>query len=170
MFRNRTLKLREIFHLNNLETFLPLKVSTSQPAPGKKIEKTRPAVAGLLFVKADLNQVLSLQKSPLSPEFSIYSLPDQNNHRQPAPIPDPEMERFKIVANAFATGIEYIDPVTAASILAEGKRVKVKDGIFKNAEGVVKRIKGSKRLIVEIKGVCAIATPYIPPSLLQPLD
>lgn len=162
VFQNRTAKLEERFGRQGFATFVPMQLSVSEPAPGKKIEKKTPAVAGLLFVKGELAAI-----SPHNPDnadipYAIYS-----SEGRPAPISDGEMERFKIVATAYATGIEYIEPEVAEKILAEGNRVRVKSGIFEGAEGVVKRIKGSKRLVVEIKGVCAVATPYIPAALLE---
>ena len=43
----------------------------------------------------------------------------------------------------------------------------VTGGPFKGAEGHIKRIKRDRRLIVTIKGVVAVATAYIHPSLLR---
>ena len=43
----------------------------------------------------------------------------------------------------------------------------VTDGPFKGAEGCIHRIKGNRRLIVAIQGVCAVATAYIPQCFLR---
>lgn len=170
VFRNQTGKLQKLLQKNGFETFIPIQTIVTENEQGKKIEKTRPAVAGLLFVKAPLQYISSTKNKNTTPEFIFYTHLNNENKRVPAPILNAEMERFKIVANAFITGIEYIDPIAASQILSEGNKVRVKAGIFEGAEGVIKRIKGSKRLIVEIKGVCAIATPYIPPVFLEPID
>ena len=37
------------------------------------------------------------------------------------------------------------------------------------AEGVVKRIKGDRRLVVSITGIACVATCFIHPSLLEPI-
>lgn len=166
VFQNRTLMLEERFRRLGLETFKPMRVSITEPAPGQRIEKKSPAVSGLLFVKAVAAVISPRHPDNADVPFTIYAGADG----MPAAISDGEMERFMIVATAYATGIEYIEPEVAEKILAEGNRVRVKSGIFEGAEGVVKRIKGTKRLVVEIKGVCAVATPYIPAALLEKIN
>ena len=52
----------------------------------------------------------------------------------------------------------------------EGDRVVVTDGPFKGAEGHIKRIKRDRRLVVTIRGVVAVATTYIHPSLLRKVE
>ena len=46
----------------------------------------------------------------------------------------------------------------------------VTGGIFKGAEGYIKRIQGNKRLVVSIEGVVAVATSYIPAVYLEKLE
>ena len=48
--------------------------------------------------------------------------------------------------------------------------MRVTDGVFKGAEGYVKRIKKDRRLVVSIRGVVAVATSYIPPQFLEILS
>ena len=48
--------------------------------------------------------------------------------------------------------------------------MRVTGGPFKGAEGHIKRIKRDRRLVVTIRGVVAVATTYIHPSLLRRVE
>lgn len=80
----------------------------------------------------------------------------------PAPISDQEMETFIWVTK---TGCRSLEAYRVE--LVKGDRVRVIDGIFKGAEGYVCRIRGTKRFVVKINGVAAVATTYIPRGFLE---
>lgn len=48
-----------------------------------------------------------------------------------------------------------------------GDIVKVIDGEFKGVTGRVARITGQQRVVVEIVGLCMVATAYIPSAFLE---
>ena len=85
--------------------------------------------------------------------------------RKPAVIPDREMEVFRFVVTAGREGLEMLGDDRPE--YHEGDRVRVTGGPFKGAEGHIKRIKRDRRLVVSIRGVVAVATTYIHPSLLE---
>jgi transcription antitermination factor NusG len=87
---------------------------------------------------------------------------------RPAAIPDREMEVFRFVVTAGREGLELLGDDRPE--YHEGDRVVVTGGPFKGAEGHIKRIKRDRRLIVTIKGVVAVATAYIHPSLLRKVE
>lgn len=51
-----------------------------------------------------------------------------------------------------------------------GKRVRIVEGAFAGVEGVIKRIKNNKHVVVQVEGLAAVAITFVPPSLLQPID
>lgn len=85
--------------------------------------------------------------------------------RTPAVIPDREMEVFRFVVSAGREGLTLLGDDRPE--YHEGDRVVVTGGPFKGAEGHIKRIKRDRRLVVAIRGVVAVATTYIHPSLLK---
>ena len=85
--------------------------------------------------------------------------------RRPAAIPDREMEVFRFVVTAGREGLTLLGDDRPE--YHEGDRVVVTGGPFKGAEGHIKRIKRDRRLVVTIRGVVAVATTYIHPSLLR---
>ena len=78
-----------------------------------------------------------------------------------AAISEREMEIFRATVESGCRNLEVID-----TNLATGQRVRVLDGIFKDQEGYIVKIRGDKRFVVSIPGVVALATIYIPPHLL----
>ena len=48
-----------------------------------------------------------------------------------------------------------------------GDIVRVMEGNFAGVEGRVARVAGQQRVVVEIKGVCAVVTAYIPNAFLM---
>lgn len=87
--------------------------------------------------------------------------------KAPAPISDREMNNFIMVTSA-SDDIINLGTVTPDFLL--GQRVRVKRGVFEGAEGVIKRIKGDRRLIVSIDGITAVATCFIRPEFLEEIE
>ena len=62
----------------------------------------------------------------------------------------------------------YLNEVN--SKLREGQKVKVVDGPFKGIEGKIVRIRKSRRVMVELPGMLAIATTYVPNEFIEPVS
>lgn len=85
--------------------------------------------------------------------------------RQPAVIAEREMEVFRFVVTSGQEGLELLGDDKPE--YHEGDRVVVTGGPFKGAEGHIRRIRRDRRLVIAIRGVVAVATTYIHPSLLR---
>ena len=72
---------------------------------------------------------------------------------------------FVFVCTAGQQGLSYLGDDKPE--YHQGDRVRVTDGVFKGAEGYIKRIKKDRRLVVSVRGVAAVATAYIPPQFLE---
>ena len=91
--------------------------------------------------------------------------PEATSAPEPSAIPEREMNIFILVTSSGEKGLEYLgDDRTEFYV---GEPVRVIDGPFKGAEGYIRRIKGNRRLIVTVQGICAVATSYIPQCFLQ---
>ena len=80
-------------------------------------------------------------------------------------VPDKEMENFMRVAATQDDSLHYLD--YHDFIGKEGKRVKINEGTFAGVEGVIKRIKKNKHVVVQIEGVAAIAIAFVPSKYLS---
>lgn len=148
-----------------VETYLPTVVKVVE-RNGQRKKTVCPLVSSLLFFLAD-PELLPAVKRLIDSRAMIYTRPTESG-REPAPIPDREMQIFRMVASSGAEGLEYIPDGEVA--LKKGETVRVIAGPLRGAEGHIVRIRGDRRLLVEIQGVCAIATSYIPRAMLQPVN
>ena len=62
----------------------------------------------------------------------------------------------------------YLKEITPQ--LRVGTRVRVTEGPFKGVEGFVARIKKSRRIVVELPGMLAVATTYVEPQALELIE
>ena len=75
------------------------------------------------------------------------------------------MEDFIKVASEIDKDIVFLPRV--ADKFREGQQVTILDGPFKGVTGKVVRVRKSRRVLVELPGLLAVATTYIDPSLLK---
>ena len=118
----------------------------------------------LLFVRCTENTINTI----------IYELYDRvlfyRNAEKTAiePVPDRVMSTFLIMEPFHDEPVIYL-PVDDPHFF-DGPRKRVKSGVFAGCEGVIKRIKGDRRLIVRLSDRAAVATPYIPHELLEDVE
>ena len=59
---------------------------------------------------------------------------------------------------------------TVLIMVHEGRKVRILEGPFAGVEGVIVRIKKSRRVVVELPGMLAVATTYITPDALELIE
>ena len=123
----------------------------------------KPLIAGLLFIHT-VEEKAKAFKSANDKLLLIY----QNAEHKPAPIPDREMENFIKVTEAAAQGLIYIGD--DAPKYHEGQRVRVLSGPYEGIEGYIKRIKKDRRLLVCVTGVAVLATGFVDPKNVEPIE
>ena len=163
VFYNRVAKIETLLKGRNIESYIPMK-SVEQVVAGRKVRRRKPAISSLMFMRCSEVEATEIQKL-LMGEVMVYR---NRGERQPAAIPDKEMQMFIRVTSIDDLGMEYLGEVNEE--WATGDRVRVTGGIFQGAEGYIKRIKGNHRLIVAIEGVIAVATSYIPTCFLEKVE
>ena len=121
-------------------------------------------IGSLLFVRCNEG---NLGRLVIRHRDQVWVYRKAGSH-EAAEIPDREMEVFCFVVTAGREGLELLGDDKPE--YHEGDRVVVTDGPFKGAEGHIKRIRRDRRLVVSIRGVVAVATTYIHPSLLRKVE
>ena len=144
---------------DGIQTFRPMQ-QVEVFRDGEKVYREQPIIPSLLFIRCS-EQYLREIRRKLPFNVYVYTKPRTAN---PAPIPEKEMENFIKVMSLKVEGMTLLD---ADANYLVGESVRVTQGVFKGAEGYIKRIKGNKRLIVSVEGVVAVATSYIPMSFLE---
>ena len=163
VFYNRVAKIETLLKGRNIESYIPMR-SIERVVAGRKVRRRKPAISSLMFMRCSEAEASELQKALLG-EVMVYR---NRGERQPAAIPDSEMQMFIRVTSIDDLGLEYLGEVNEE--WATGDKVRVTGGIFQGAEGYIKRIKGNHRLVVAIEGVIAVATSYIPTCFLEKVE
>ena len=130
---------------------------------GKRVVTEKPVIPSLFFIRCTHSQVAAFEDWMGDRAFLYKHIKD--GMVTPIAIPLREMQMFMMVSSGDQEGLDYFG--ADAYDWKRGERVRVIDGRFKGLEGEIKRINGTKRLIVAIEGVCAVATTYIPRCFLE---
>ena len=167
---NRTQKAYSIMSTSDVQSYMPMHYVIKKEI-GKKKRTLQPLLPNLFFVYATRETVNSIIKKK-GEEASVLKfyldktkpLEDNGKH-PPLTIPFTSMTNF---IKATSTDSEHVRIVSAEQChYKSGDIVKVIDGEFKGVTGRVARIAGQQRVVVEISGLCLVATAYIPNGFLE---
>ena len=162
---SRELKVQAQLQEVGVRTFVPMAWRKCPVKQGttKMVKKLVPAVNNLCFVywtKQGIEDYIRSfgEKSP------VHFYWDRTTS-SPVVVQDKAMEDFIKVSASLDEDLIYVTEITEK--LREGQTVRVKDGAFKGVEGKVVRIKKSRRILVELPGMLAVATTFVDPSFLE---
>ena len=139
---------------------------------GKKKRILQPLLPNILFIYATREQADRLVKKSLDAHSSSikYYLnrtlpPEANGKNPPLTIPYEAMINF---IKATSTDSDHVRIVTSEQChYKTGDTVRVIEGEFQGVTGKVARIAGQQRIVVEISGLCLVATAYIPSDFIE---
>ena len=170
---SRVLKIQSELQGLGVRTFVPMMwkrcpVKPGMTQPGKsgttKLQKRLvPAVSNLCFVQwtqADVERYIQGygDKSP------VHFYWDRTSSSRLV-VPDKAMEDFIKVSSSMDEDLIYITEISEK--LREGQTVMVKNGPFQGVEGKVVRIRKSRRVLVDLPGMLAVATTFVSPADLE---
>ena len=167
---NRTQKAYDIISTSAVQSYMPMHYVIKKEI-GKKKRILQPLLPNLFFVYATRETVNSIIKKK-GEETSVLKfyldktkpLEDNGKH-PPLTIPFTSMTNF---IKATSTDSEHVRIVSVEQChYKSGDMVKVIDGEFKGVTGRVARIAGQQRVVVEISGLCLVATAYIPTDFIK---
>lgn len=149
-----------------MQYYAPFVVDSYVNNHGKRVTVEKPFIPSLFFLRSTTQQAIALE-GQLRTTASLY-----RHHKdgviQPVAIPHKQMEMF-VKATQYAD--ERVDIYEDGAFkLKKGVRVRVIGGKFEGLEGEVKRINGDHRLIVQVEGVCTVATAHIPRAYLEKIE
>ena len=164
VFNRRVFKVKDEIESSGRETYMAMKTVDRIRNGGLVYEEVQ-IVPSLLFVKTDPVWLTGFKQDHFS-DILIYS---DKPGGPPAPIPDSQMEMFMFVTSVNkGQDVELLgDDFTC---FRTGERVKVIDGIYKGAEGIVKRIRRDRKLLVAVNGVAIVAISHIPMQFLEKIE
>ena len=151
---SRELKVQADLQEKGVRTFIPMMW---------KEKKLVPAINNLVFVYWTREKIDSYIRSFADARPVNYYWDRTTN--APLTIPDKDMENFITVASTLYEDLVFLTEVSDK--LREGQTVKVKEGPFKGVEGKIVRIRKSRRILVELPGMLAVASTYVAPEELE---
>ena len=122
-----------------------------------------PFIASLFFVHCPVEWLLNLKQNHYR-EFMIYT---DKPGGKPAPIRDLEMETFIMVTSVHNNNYQDVEILEPKPQYVVGDLVRVTDGLYKGATGIVKRIRKDRKLLVAVTGVAVVAISHIPQCYLE---
>lgn len=144
IFHHKTEYIKQILAKDEIQYFIPEQI-----------------IPSLVFIRTTKTNLHSI-KASCPQNMSIYTHPGTT---EAAEIPDDEMEIFMYVITKGCEHMETIDEK-----LVKGNHVRITGGLFQGAEGYITRIHGTKRFVVMIKGVTAVATTFIPRCFIEKIE
>ena len=170
IFNNRILRTKEDLEARGARTYMATK-TTRETINGRTVTRQTQLAPSLLFVRWTLDELLDYKRDHFS-DLMIYR---QAEGTEPAPIDERQMEMFMLVTS-IAAGRE--GPDGEIDLLGDdrefrfkpGEKVRVTEGPFKGAEGVIRRIKKDRKLIVGIQDVIAVVISHIPVQFLEKIN
>lgn len=166
---NRIQKAHGIISASDIQSYMPMHYAIKKEI-GKKKRILQPLLPNLLFVYATREAVNSIIKNK-GAETSILKFYldktkplEENGKHPPLTIPFAAMTNF---IKATSTNNDHVRIVSSEQChYKSGDIVKVIAGEFEGVTGKVARIAGQQRVVVEISGLCLVATAYIPTDFI----
>lgn len=146
VFNNRILRIREELDRLGARTYLSGKVPS------------------LLFARWTPDALKDFKQR----HFTDLMLYKKSDSPDPAPIDDREMQMFILVTSALDG--QEVEFAGEHFDFKPGERVRVTEGPFKGAEGVIRRIKKDRKLLIAVSGIVVVAVSHIPGQFLEKIE
>ena len=170
---NRVEKDFDILAANVVYAYLP-KHYTLKLVNGKKKRIMEPLLPNLVFVYSTQEHIerTFLEHKELS-HYHFYrnrtlEISSFDGKHPPVTIPHHEMMNFIRLTSVESEHIRVVSPEQCH--YKNGDKVRIIDGEFAGVEGRVARIAGQQRVVVEMQGVCMVATAYVPNAFLEKIS
>ena len=140
---------------------------------GKKKRVLEPLLPNLVFVYSTQSHLEELfRKENDLNHLRFYRdktkvVSQQDEKHPPVVVPYYERLNFIRLTSVESEHIKLVEPENCH--YKNGDKVLIVDGDFTGVEGRVARVAGQQRVVIEMKGVCIVATAYIPSAFLYVL-
>jgi transcription antitermination factor NusG len=157
---NRELKVKADLDARGITNFVPMQYRREE-RKGVMVKRLVPSVHNLIFINLTPSEMTDYKRSTDLPIRYIMN----RETRKPITVPDREMESFIKVAGTYEEKLIYLNPEPGD--FSKGERVRIIGGDFEGAEGIFVRVKGDRRVLINVQGVVAVATTYVHPSMIE---
>lgn len=162
---SRELKIKALLDARGVRAFVPM-MWRKMDIEGKIRKKLVPAVSNLCFVHWTRTAVDDFIRS-FGEKSPVHYYWDRTCGC-PLTVPEIAMEDFIKVSSSLDEDLIYMTEISDK--LREGQTVKVKSGPFAGVSGKIVRIRKSRRILVELPGMLAVASTFVKPEDIEILD
>ena len=165
----REMKVKGELERLGIETFVPMTYRVVCAEDGNPRRELVPAINNLIFVRSTQERISGLKRSNEVLEPLRYMMDRTAGEAHVImTVADRQMENFMRVASKTDESVMFLDENTIVG--KEGKRVRIMGGAFEGVEGVIRRVKRCKRVVVEIEGVMSVAIDWVPVGWLKEME
>ena len=164
---HRELKIKQQLDTLGIDSFVPMHYDLADSSDGPR-KTLVPAIHNLIFVHESQQEITRLKmfnKACTPMQYMIHRPNVASDRSEIIVVPDAQMDNFIRVTSVMSDDLVYLKYTDFLDKVSQ--RVRVIDGNFTGAEGVIKRIKKDRVVVVLLKGVAAVAITHLPPSYLQ---
>ena len=136
-----------------IESFLPM-IEEIRIWSDRKKRIQMPLFRGYLFVHSDLHD----RERILQTDGVVHLVGIRG---KASPIPDEQIAWIKIV-------VGHPKRVKRESTLAAGERVRVVAGPFSGSEGVIAKVRGNARLVINLEAIAQAISVDVDPGFVEP--
>ena len=158
----RVKAIKALLDADQIENYLPMRWEWQETTDGQRRLRHLPVIASMIFVRDTRDRIMELKQMPGYEPMRFYTRPSVTlkNRREIFPIPDKQMQDFIRVASSNDERVVFLEDTDY--LRAVGQRVRVAEGEFAGIEGVVKRIKSNKCVVVRLEGIATVAILRFP--------
>lgn len=164
----RATKASGLLEAKEIKTFNPLH-KVMKMVKGKRRRVQLPLLPGLIFARTKAKTLASALEDPVvrslvSYYYDHFSI-GANGFNPPLIVPDQSMQSFITALTADSYDVRVVSPEHVH--YKSGDLVRVTVGEFKGVEGRVARVAGQQRVVIQLQGLCLVATAYVPTGCLE---
>ncbi len=176
---NRITQAVGLFDPSKAEIYFPLHYA-QKTKNGKKKRVKEPLLSNILFAYTTADYIESLvkdcesvakaveKKNKLISYYYDHFSVNAENKNLPLTVGYEDMLNFIRITSIDNNHVMLVAPEQCH--YKSGDYVEITEGEFVGIRGRVARVAGQQRVIVEVEGLCLIATAYIPSAFLKMLD
>ena len=138
--------------------FFPMEWRWVMHADGQKHYEHLPVFASMIFIHASyarLCQLKSTEWAFMPLRFYTRSCTDDAAEREIFPIPEKQMKDFMRLSMSNDERVVFLKETDYLKVISQ--RVRIIEGEFAGVEGVVKRIKNNRCVVVRLDGLASVA-------------
>lgn len=153
LYRNE-LRIKGLLDEKGFQTFVPM-TTVHKREKNRVRHITRPAVAGLLFVRTTKSEIHAFKQREEKLQYICFQSKTEKKGT-PIIVPDQQMDDFIRLCTE-ADNPQFLDP--ALDLLTPGDQVLVTNGIFAGMTGTLQRVKGkrARQFVIQIPRLLSIS-------------